>query len=141
MHGLPHRRVVHVQVVANGPHHHFPRVEPYPNAYLDAVGPAHRVGVLAHSGLHGQGGIAGPQSMILMGQGSPKQRHNAITHDLVDRALILMDGRHHALQHGVEELPSLLGSRSASSSIEVFRSAKSTMTCLRSPSSAALEVR
>src|SRR5215510_3755485 len=33
------------------------------------------------------------------------------------------------------------GSRSASSSIEPFRSAKSTVTCLRSPSSAALDVR
>src|SRR4030095_9414421 len=33
------------------------------------------------------------------------------------------------------------GSRSASSSIEPLRSAKSTVTCLRSPSSAALDVR
>src|SRR5438477_11362308 len=33
------------------------------------------------------------------------------------------------------------GSRSASSSIEPFRSAKSTVTCLRSPSSAVFEVR
>src|SRR5262249_39731808 len=33
------------------------------------------------------------------------------------------------------------GSRSASNSIEPFRSAKSTVTCLRSPSRAALEVR
>jgi hypothetical protein len=75
---LPHRRVVHVQVVANGADHDFPGVEPHPDAQLDAVGMAHRFRVLAHGGLHGQGGVAGPQGVILMGQGSPEERHNAV---------------------------------------------------------------
>ena len=39
----------------------------------------------------------------------PKQRHDAIAHDLVDRPLIAMYRRHHPLQHRVEELPGLLG--------------------------------
>src|SRR5712691_11024164 len=42
---------------------------------------------------------------------------------------------------GSSSLRASSGSRSASSSIEPFMSAKSTVTCLRSPSSAALEVR
>src|SRR5713101_3478101 len=42
---------------------------------------------------------------------------------------------------GSRSLRASSGSRSASSSIEPFRSAKSTVTCLRSPSRAALEVR
>jgi hypothetical protein len=42
---------------------------------------------------------------------------------------------------GSRNLRASSGSPSASSSIEPLRSAKSTVTCLRSPSSAALEVR
>ncbi len=45
------------------------------------------------------------------------------------------------VEHGSRSLPASSGSRSASSSIEPFRSAKRTVTCLRSPSSAAREVR
>ena len=51
-----------------------------------------------------------------------------------------MDRLHDSLEDGVEKLPRLL-SRSASSSIDPLRSAKSTVTCLRSPSRALLEVR
>ena len=43
-----------------------------------------------------------------MRQRRPKQRHNPITHDLIDRAFIAMDGGHHPLQHRVEELAGLL---------------------------------
>jgi hypothetical protein len=48
---------------------------------------------------------------------------------------------HHELEHGIEDLAAFSGSRSASNSIEPLRSAKSTVTCLRSPSRAALEGR
>ena len=47
--------------------------------------------------------------MILVGQRRPKQRHDAIAHDLVHRALVAVHGRHQALQHRVEELPRFLG--------------------------------
>ena len=47
--------------------------------------------------------------MVLMGHRRAKQRHNAIAHDLVHRAFVAVHGRHHALQHGIEELPGLLG--------------------------------
>ena len=46
--------------------------------------------------------------MVLMRQGRAKQRHDAVAHDLVHRALIAMHGLHHAFQHGIEELPGLL---------------------------------
>src|SRR5206468_11383500 len=35
--GLPHCRVVHVQVVADGPHHHLARVQADPDLDLDSV--------------------------------------------------------------------------------------------------------
>ena len=47
--------------------------------------------------------------MILVRNWRPKQGHNAITHDLVHGAFVAVHGRHHALQHRVEELPGLLG--------------------------------
>ena len=61
-------------------------------------------GIPLHRVLHGQGRVARPHGVILMGDRRPKQRHDAVAHDLVDGALIAVHGRHHAFQHGVEEL-------------------------------------
>ena len=47
--------------------------------------------------------------MILVRNWRPKQGHNAIAHDLVDRAFVAVHSRHHALQHRIEQLPGLLG--------------------------------
>jgi hypothetical protein len=47
--------------------------------------------------------------MIFMGERRPKQGHDAIAHDLIDRPLIAVHGLHHPLQHRVEELTRLLG--------------------------------
>ena len=44
-----------------------------------------------------------------MGQRCPKQGHDAITHHLVHRAFVLVDGRHHAVEHRIEQVPCLLG--------------------------------
>ena len=43
--GLPHGRIVHVQVVANRPHDDFPRIEPHARLQLQAVGPADLLGI------------------------------------------------------------------------------------------------
>ena len=47
--------------------------------------------------------------MILMGDRRPEEGHDAVAHDLVDGAFVAVHGRHHALEHRVEELPRLLG--------------------------------
>jgi hypothetical protein len=44
-----------------------------------------------------------------MGDRGSKQGHNAIAHDLVHGPFVTVHRRHHALQHRVEELASLLG--------------------------------
>ena len=75
----------------------------------DPVGPLDFGGILLHGGLHAQGCIAGPYRMVLMRQRRAKQRHDAVAHDLVDRALIAMHGIHHPLQHRIKELAGLLG--------------------------------
>ena len=107
--GLADRRVVHVQVIANGAHHHLAGVEPDADLHGDAMGAAHLVGIVSHRRLHGQGRVAGPHGMVFMGQRGPKQRHDAVAHDLVHRALVAVHGGHHALQHRVEELAGLFG--------------------------------
>jgi hypothetical protein len=109
MRGLANGGVVHVQIVANGPYHHFARVEANPNLHLDAMRAAYLLTVAADGLLHGQRRIAGPHGMVFMRNRCPKQGHNAIAQDLVDGAFVAVHGRHHALQHRVEELARLLG--------------------------------
>ena len=43
-----------------------------------------------------------------MRQRRPKQGHDAIAHHLVDGAFVLVHGRHHAVEHRIEQLPRLL---------------------------------
>ena len=106
--GLADGRVVHVEIVANGPHHHLPGVESDPDLHLDTMHAAHLVAVAVDGLLHGQRRIAGPHGVVFMRNRRPKQGHNAIAHDLVDGAFVAVHGRHHALQHWVEELARLL---------------------------------
>jgi hypothetical protein len=72
------------------------------------MGALHLSGILLHSLLHAQGGVAGAHRVVLMRQRRPKQRHNAVAHDLIDGAFILVHGRHHAVEHRIEQLPRLL---------------------------------
>ena len=85
-----------------------PVFKPDADLHGHAMAALHLGGVLFHRGLHRQGRIAGPHRVIFMRQRRPKQRHDAIAHDLVHRAFVAMHGGHHALQHGIEELPRLL---------------------------------
>ena len=111
MRRLPHRRVVHVQVIPNGAHHHFPGVEPDPQAHLDAMGTAYRFRVRMHGRLHAQGGVAGPQSVVFMGQWRAEQGHEAIAQNLVHGALEAMHGLHHGVQRRVQEAAGRLRGR------------------------------
>jgi hypothetical protein len=101
--------VVHVQVVADGPHHHLPAVEAHAHLHRDAVRAPHLLAVAADGLLHRQAPITRPHRMILMRQRGAEQRHDPIAHDLVDGALVAVHRGHHALQHRVEELAGLLG--------------------------------
>jgi hypothetical protein len=59
----------------------------------------------------------------------------------LNRALVAANRLHHEFEGCVEPLDASSGSRSASNSLEALKSAKSTVTCFRSPSSAAFDVR
>jgi hypothetical protein len=47
--------------------------------------------------------------MVFMGDGSPKQGHDAIPHDLVDGAFVAVHRGHHAFEDGVEEVAGFFG--------------------------------
>jgi hypothetical protein len=100
--GLADRRVIHVQVAADGPHDDLAGVEADANLHLDAVRAPGLLGVPLHRFLHAERRIAGPHRVILVGERSAEERHDAVAHHLVDRALVAVDGLHHVLDDGVE---------------------------------------
>jgi hypothetical protein len=53
--------------------------------------------------------MAGAHGVIFMGERGAEERHDAVTHDLVHGALVMVHGLHHVLEHRVEELARLLG--------------------------------
>ena len=138
---LPYRGIVHMEVAAYSPDHHLAAIQPDPHVDRNATAPLDLGRILLDRGLHGERRVARPHGVVLMRQRRAKQGHDAVAHDLIDGALIAVHRGHHALQHRVKDCRASSGSRSASSSIEPFRSAKSTVTCLRSPSSTLFEAR
>jgi len=107
--GLADGGVVHVQVAADGPDHHLAGVEAHPDLDLDAVGAADLLGVAANGPLHGQGGVAGPDGVVLVGQRGTEEGHDPVAHHLVHRALVPVDGLHHVFEDGIQKLSGLLG--------------------------------
>ena len=109
MRRLPHRRVVHPEVAADRPHHDLAGVQPNSDTDRDPLSPPDLFGVSLHRLLHPERGVAGAHGMVLVGQGGPEERHDAVPHDLIDRALVAVDRLHHPLEHGVEEVSRLFG--------------------------------
>ena len=75
----------------------------------DPLCAAELVRVALHRLLHPERGVAGPHRVVLVGERRAEERHDPVAHDLVDGALVAVDGLHHALEHGIEELARLLG--------------------------------
>ena len=109
-----------MQVVANGAHHHLARVQADTDAQLEAAAAPHLVGVGAHRRLHGQGRVTGAHGVVLVGNGRPKERHDAVAQDLVDGALVAVHGVHHAVDGGIEELLGRFGIQAANELGRVF---------------------
>ena len=47
--------------------------------------------------------------MVLVGERRAEQRHDAVTHHLIDGALVAVDGLHHPFEHRIENPSSLFG--------------------------------
>src|SRR5258705_7638324 len=105
---LPDRGVVHPEIVADRADHHVAGVEPDADLDLDPLASLEILPVAVDRILHPERGVAGAQRMILVGQRRAEERHDAVAHHLVDGPLVVMDGLHHALQDGIQELARLL---------------------------------
>ena len=67
------------------------------------------LGVLLDRVLHPERRVAGAHGVVLVGERRAEERHDPVAHDLVDGALVAVDGLHHPLEDRVEELARLLG--------------------------------
>ena len=87
-----------------------PELQPDPDLERHAVrAPEHSSAYRLHRLLHAERGVAGPHGVVLVGQRRAEERHDPVAHDLVDRALVAVDGVHHPLEDGVEQLARFLG--------------------------------
>lgn len=79
--------------------------------------------------------------VVLMRHRRPEERLEAVTQELVDRSLITVDFREGQIEEALEEACLASTPRRSASAVDPTRSQKSTVICLRSPSSAVREVR
>jgi hypothetical protein len=86
-----------------------PGVEPDPDLDLHAVRAARVLRVALERFLHPEGGVAGADRVVLVGERRAEERHDAVAHHLVHCALVVMHRRHHAFEDGIEDLTRLLG--------------------------------
>jgi hypothetical protein len=107
--GLPHGRVVRVQVAADGAHHHVAGVQPDPDLDIEPFASTELVTVSADCRLHPERWVAGAHRVVFVRQRRPEQRHNPIAHHLIHGAFVPMDRLHHQFEHRVEELAGFLG--------------------------------
>ena len=107
--GLPHRRVVHVEITADRANHDLPGVQSNADLDVRAMATAEILRVAGDAVLHPQRGVARPHRMVFMGERRAEESHDSVAHDLVDGALVAVHGFHHPLQHGIEEPAGLLG--------------------------------
>src|SRR5262249_55533823 len=84
-------------------------VEADTDSHGDAVGPKRLARVSLHRLLHPQGGVTSTYPVIFMGERGAEQRHDPIAHHLVHGPLVVVNRLHHALEHRIEKLASLLG--------------------------------
>ena len=109
MRGLPDGRVVHVKVAAHRAYHDLTRVQPDADLDVHAMGVTRVFRIALDQVLHPERRVAGPDGVILVGERGAEEGHDPVTHDLVHGTLVSVDGLHHPLEHGIEDVPGLLG--------------------------------
>jgi hypothetical protein len=92
-----------VQITPDGAYDHLPRIEPHADLHGRAAVTLRLIRVEVDPPLHAHRGVAGTSGVILMRHRGSEQGHNPVAHHLVDSALVVMDGLHHAFKHGVKD--------------------------------------
>jgi hypothetical protein len=107
--GLADRAVLHGEVVVDASEDDLARIQPDPDLRILVARPSPPLLLGADSLHHLQGGVPGPQRVVLVGERCTEQRHDAVTHDLVHGAFVGVNRFHHPLDDRVEDLAGLLG--------------------------------
>jgi hypothetical protein len=105
---LTDRGVVHVQVGPDGADDHLAGVESHADLDGHPVRAEDSLRVLRNRLLHPEGGVAGPDRMIFVGDRCTEEGHDPVAHHLVDGALVAVNGLHHPLENRIEDLARLL---------------------------------
>ncbi len=108
MRGLADGRIVHVQVAVDGAHHDLARVEADADLHVHAAAAAQLLRVPADRLLHAKRRVTGAHRVVFVGERRAEERHDAVAHDLVHRALVAVHRLHHPLQHGIQQAPGFL---------------------------------
>jgi hypothetical protein len=99
--------VIHAQIAADGTDDNLTRVQSNADLQIYAEGMQRTFGMPLDLLLHTQGCVAGAHGMVLVGDRSAEQRHDAIACRLVDGTLIVMNRLHHQRQDRLEKVASL----------------------------------
>ena len=103
MRGLAHDGEVHVQIVADGTDDDLTRIDPDADRHRHSVSVLKLFRISRNGLLHSQRRITSVHRMILDRERRAEQRHDAVAHDPVHRALVAVDGLGHAFDHRIEQ--------------------------------------
>ena len=103
------RRVVHAEVATDGPDDDGPSVDPHPHAELDPVGTLGLFGQRLEVGLDPERRAQRALSVVFMRDRRPKERHHAVTEELVDCALVTVNRFQDDLEGAVHDCVDVLG--------------------------------
>src|ERR1700722_16164383 len=101
--------VIHPKIAPDGTNDNLTRVQPDADLQVYAECVKRTFGMPLALLLHTQSWFAGARGMILGGDRSTKQSHDAIACCLVDSTLVVMNSFHHQPQDRLEKIAGLLG--------------------------------
>ncbi len=107
--GVADRRVLHLEIAADGTDHHWSRVHADPNPQLDAASGAELRAQPRERVTNGERGVDGAVRRILVGDRCAEERHDAVAGELDDDALDAVDLPRDERDVFLEEVAILLG--------------------------------
>src|SRR5262249_22501637 len=100
---VPLRRVVHAEIVADLPDDDLARVEAHPHGEIEPALAPHIVGQRTEVARQLERGRAGALGVILVGDRSAEERHDAVAGVLVDRPFVTVDAVRQDPEEAIEE--------------------------------------
>ena len=103
MRGLAHADVIRPQIAADGAQDNLARIQSNADRKWHAMRVLKLVAIALDAGLDFQRRITRPHRVVFVGDRCSEQSHDAIAHDVIDGAFVVVDRLDHALDHGIEE--------------------------------------